>query len=168
MRRIAGSCRFVDHKAMALQKARYGQGEKTRDEHPGARDGNLAREGRGMLGRPVDRTDKGGRKQDPTEAPQGWLHATPKCRRNLRPSGRGGCQRRRGSARRGAEGLVIAHDPHTDVAGTGVDALNRALVAGGGTGGEDEDVVAAEMDEELAREEAVDAAALFALSAGGE
>ena len=62
MRRIAGSCRFVDHKALALQKARYGQGEKKRDEHPGARGGNLAREGRGMPGWPmID--------------PQGWSEA---------------------------------------------------------------------------------------------
>ena len=35
---------------------------------------------------------KGGRKQEPTEATQGWLHATPERRRNLRPSGQRGCQ----------------------------------------------------------------------------
>ena len=56
MRRIAGSCRFVDNKALALQKARYAQGEKKRDQqHPGSRDGNLAKEGRDTPGWPVDR-----------------------------------------------------------------------------------------------------------------
>ncbi|WP_208527712.1 hypothetical protein, partial [Methylacidiphilum caldifontis] len=34
----------------------------------------------------------GGRKQEPTEATQERCHATPERRRNLRPSGRGGCQ----------------------------------------------------------------------------
>ena len=58
MHRIAGFCRFVDNKALALQKARYAQGEKKRDEHPGARDGNLAREGRDTPGWPVDRTTR--------------------------------------------------------------------------------------------------------------
>ncbi|WP_244232650.1 TylF/MycF family methyltransferase, partial [Methylacidiphilum caldifontis] len=35
----------------------------------------------------------GGRKQEPTEATQERCHATPERRRNLRPSGRGGCQK---------------------------------------------------------------------------
>ena len=30
--------------------------------------------------------------QEPTEATQEWLNAAPERRRNLRPSGRGGCQ----------------------------------------------------------------------------
>ena len=37
----------------------------------------------------------GGRKQEPTEATQGRLDATPERRRNLQPSGRGGCQKTR-------------------------------------------------------------------------
>ena len=31
--------------------------------------------------------------QEPTEATQEWLNAAPERRRNLRPSGRGGCQK---------------------------------------------------------------------------
>ena len=34
--------------------------------------------------------------QEPTEATRGWLNAAPERRRNLRPSGRGGCQRQPG------------------------------------------------------------------------
>ena len=62
MRSIAGSCRFVDNKALALQKARYAQGEKKRDEHPVSRDG-IWRE-------------KGGTRPDSLWfEPQGWSEA---------------------------------------------------------------------------------------------
>ena len=58
MRRIAGFCRFVYNKALALQKARDEQGEKKRVQHPGSRDENLVREGRDTPGWPVDRTTR--------------------------------------------------------------------------------------------------------------
>ncbi len=168
MRRIADSCRFVDNKALALQKARYEQGEKKRVQHPGSRDENLAREGRDTPGWPVDRTTRVVGSRNPPKRRRGG--SMPR----LSAVGISGLQTGEdvnGDLDRpgvGAEGLIVAHDLRTDVAGTGADVPNRALVAGDGAGGEDEDVAAAEMDEELAREEAVDAAALLALSAGGE
>ena len=63
MRSIAGSCRFVDNKALALQKARYEQGEKKRDQNILSRGMEIWRE-------------KGGTRPDGLWIePQGWSEA---------------------------------------------------------------------------------------------
>ena len=81
---------------------------------------------------------------------------------------KGGCQRRPGSTRRGGRRSRRCAQPAHRCRWHGRRCAQPRARCRGWCGGEDEDVAAAEMDEELAREEAVDALALLALSAGGE